>query len=114
MLAYSMTDEPKISGDNPPAKRLRRATRYQKAQERRHKQSVSDNKFYAAMFSIMSVLALLVVLVGAIMLGGGRVDASGMAGLAEPWLGSFTLLEVIGVVFVAMIAGAIYLRMRKR
>lgn len=111
MLAYSMSEntETKV-----PEKRLRRATRYQKAQARRQKQLASDSKFYAAMFSIMSVLALLVVLVGAIMLGGGSVDASGMAGLAKPWLGPFTMLEVIGVTFVAMIAGVLFLRMRKR
>ncbi len=106
-----MTDN---SETNAPEKRLRRATRYQKAQARRQKQLSSDSKFYAAMFSIMSVLALLVVLVGAIMLGGGSVDTSGMAGLAKPWLGPFTLLEVIGVSFVALIAGMVYLRMRKR
>lgn len=113
MLACSMSEN-KTSSGQISEKRLRRATRYQKAQERRQKQLASDSKFYAAMFSIMSILALLVVLVGAIMLGGGNVDASGMAGLAKPWLGPFTVLEVIGVAFVALIAGAVYLRMRKR
>jgi len=111
MLAYSMTDDPTQS---PPTKRLRRATRYQKAQERRHKQNASDSKFYAAMFSIMTVLALLVILVGAIMLGGGNVDASGMSRLAQPWIGSVTMLEAIGVAFVGAISGMVYLRMRKR
>ena len=95
-------------------KRMRRATRYQKAQERRHQHAASDNKFYAAMSSIMTILALLVVLVGALMLGGGSVDTSAMAGLAEPWLGPFTQLEVFGVIFVVLIAGIVYLRMRKR
>ena len=107
MLAYSMTD-------NLPEKRLRRATRYQKAQERRQQQVASDGKFYAVMFSIMSVLALLVVLVGALMLGGGSVDVSGMSGLAKPWLGPFTILVVIGFAFVAIIAATLFLRMRKR
>ncbi len=102
------------SSNEVPEKRLRRATRYQKAQQRRQKQVASDGKFYAAMFSLMSVLALLVVLVGALMLGGGSVDVSGMAGLATPWLGPFTILEVIGFAFVAIIAATLFLRMRKR
>ena len=48
-----MTDNNSETG----TKRLRRATRYQKAQERRHQHAASDNKFYAAMFSIMTILA---------------------------------------------------------
>lgn len=119
MLACSMTDNNSSPSNTPssshvPEKRLRRATRYQKAQDRRQKQAASDGKFYAAMFSLMSVLALLVVLVGALMLGGGSVNVSGMAGLATPWLGPFTILEVIGVAFVAIIAATLYFRMRKR
>jgi len=109
-----MTDESDHSGDNPPAKRLRRATRYQKVQQRKAEQARSDNRLYGAMFALMSVLALLAILIGAIMMNGANVDTSGMEGLAQPWLGPFTLLEVMGLVFVVIIAGMTYLRMRKR
>jgi len=106
-----MSDENKSERETP---RLRRASRYQKAQERRALQSRSDNRFYAAMFSLMGTLALFVVLIGAIMLYGGNIDVSGMDGLAEPWIAGFTKLEIIGIGFVALMAGAVYLRMRKR
>ena len=94
--------------------RIRRASRYQKQQERKAAQRAADNKLYGAMFAMMSILALLAVLIGAVMLYGGNVDASGMGNLAEPWLGSFSKLEVGGIAFVALIAVIVYLRMRKR
>ena len=94
--------------------RLRRASRYQKQQERMAAQRAADNKLYGAMFALMSILALLAILIGALMLYGGNIDVSGMSGLAQPWLGPFTKLEVGGFAFVALIAGSVYLRMRKR
>lgn len=94
--------------------RLRRASRYQKQQERRAAQRAADNKLYGAMFALMSILALLAILIGALMLYGGNIDVSGMSGLAQPWLGPFTKLEVGGFVFVSLIAGSVYWRMRKR
>ena len=94
--------------------RLRRASRYQKQQERMAAQRAADNKLYGAMFALMSILALLAILIGALMLYGGNIDVSGMSGLAQPWLGPFTKLEVGGFVFVTLIAGSVYLRMRKR
>lgn len=105
MLGYSMTDE---------TPRLRRASRYQKQQERKAAQRAADNKLYGAMFALMSVLALLAVLIGALMLYGGNVDVSGMGDLAEPWIGPLTKLEIGGFVFVLLIAAVMYLRMRKR
>ena len=105
MLGYSMTNE---------TPRMRRASRYQKQQERKAAQRAADNKLYGAMFALMSILALFAVLIGALMLYGGNVDVSGMGDLAEPWLGPLTKLEVGGFVFVALLAAILYLRMRKR
>ena len=111
MLRRSMKDEKPTMNEKP---RLRRASRYQKQQERRAAQRAADNKLYGAMFALMSILALLAVLIGALMLYGGTVDVSGMGDLAEPWLGPFTKLEIGGFVFVALVAGVMFLRMRKR
>ncbi|MDB2437513.1 hypothetical protein N9W89_02245 [Hellea sp.] len=94
--------------------RLRRASRYQKQQERMAAQRAADNKLYGAMFAMMSILALLAVLIGALMLYGGNVDVSGMGDLAQPWLGPLTKLEVGGFVFVGLIAVVLYMRMRKK
>lgn len=93
--------------------RIRRASRYQKQQERKAAQRAADNKLYGAMFALMSVLALLAVMIGALMLYGGNVDVSGMGDLAEPWIGPLTKLEAGGFVFVLLIAAVVYLRMRK-
>ena len=105
MLSRSMTDE---------TPRARRTSRYQKQQERKAAQRAADNKLYGAMFAMMSILALLAVLIGALMLYGGNVDVSGIGDLAQPWLGPLTKLEVGGFIFVALIAGIVYIRMRKR
>ena len=94
--------------------RMRRASRYQKQQERKAAQRAADNKLYGAIFALMSILALLAVMIGALMLYGGNVDVSGMGDLAQPWLGPLTKLEVGGFVFVALIAAIVYVRMRKR
>ena len=94
--------------------RARRTSRYQKQQERKAAQRAADNKLYGAMFAMMSILALLAVLIGALMLYGGNVDVSGIGDLAQPWLGPLTKLEVGGFIFVALIAGIVYIRMRKR
>jgi hypothetical protein len=105
MVGYSMTNE---------TPRVRRTSRYQKQEERKAAQRAADNKLYGAMFAMMSIFALLAVLIGALMLNGANVDVSGMSGLAQPWLGPLTKLEVGGIVFVALIALLVYLRMRKR
>lgn len=105
MIGCSMTDE---------TPRLRRASRYQKQQERKAAQRASDNKLYGAMFAMMSIFALLAVLIGALMLYGGNVDVSGMGDLAQPWIGPFTKLEVGGFAFVGLIAAVVYFRMRKK
>lgn len=105
MLSYSMTNE---------TPRIRRASRYQKQQERKAAQRAADNKLYGAMFALMSILALFAILIGALMLYGGNVDVSGMGDLAEPWLGPLTKLEIGGFVFVGIIAAILYFRMRKK
>ena len=109
-----MSSETENSSEGGAPKRLRRAKRYQRAQERKAAQARADNRLYGAMFALMSIVALLAILIGAVMVNGGSVDASGMANMAAPWLGPFSQLEVIGLVFVALIAGITYLRMRKR
>ncbi|MEP3891757.1 MAG: hypothetical protein ABJN69_14965 [Hellea sp.] len=106
-----MTDEAPDTKETP---RLRRASRYQKQQDRIAAQRAADNKLYGAMFALMSILALLAILIGALMLYGGNIDVSGMDDLAKPWLGPLSKLEVGGFVFVALIAGWLYMRMRKR
>ncbi len=109
-----MSLEKENSAERSSPKRLRRATRYQRAQERKAVQSRADNRLYGAMFGLMSVVALIAILIGVVVVNGASVDTSGMANIAAPWLGPFSQLELIGLVFVALIAAITYLRMRKR
>ena len=94
--------------------RMRRASRYQKVQNRRAQQNSSDAKFYAGMFTVVGVLALLAILMGAIMINGAPGDFSAMRSWTEPWIFGVTKLEAAGVGFVAFIALAVFLRMRTR
>ena len=113
-----MIDETPADDKNNDAvaepRRLRRATRYQRVQERKAAQSRSDNRLYGAMFSLMSIVTLLAILIGAIMMNGAAVNVSGLSGLTAPWLGPFSKLELIGIGIVALIAVGVYMRMRKR
>jgi len=97
-----------------PEKRIRRASRYQRVQARKAAQRSSDNKFYNAMFSLMGVLALLAVLLGAIMINGIPEGVDGMSSWTTPWVFGWTKLEVAGVAFVGLIALAVGFRMRRK
>ena len=96
----------------PPQKRMRRASRYQRVQERKAAQRASDQRFYNAMFALMGVLALLAVLLGAIVMNGVPQGVGGMQGWTTPWLFGFTKMEVAGFGFVAFIALAVGLRLK--
>ena len=98
----------------PRQRRVRRASRYQRVQERKAQQQASDQRFYNAMFSLMGVLALFAVLLGAIMINGVPNGVAGMQGWTTPWIMGFTKLEIAGFAFVAFIALAVGLRMRRK
>jgi len=100
--------------DAPRPKRARRASRYQRVQERKAAQRASDQRFYNAMFTLMGVLALFAVLLGAIMMNGMPSGVSGLSGWTTPWIFGFSKFEVAGFAFVAFIALAVGLRLRGR
>jgi len=95
-------------------RRVRRASRYQRVQERKAMQRASDQRFYNAMFALVGVLALFAVLLGAIMMNGVPSGVEGMQGWTSPWLLGFTKLEIAGFAFVGFIALAVGLRFRKK
>ncbi len=97
-----------------PKKRLRRASRYQRVQERKAIQRASDQRFYNGMFMLMGVFALLAILLGAIMMNGVPEGVGSMKGWTSPWLFGASKLEVSGFAFVGFIALAVGLRMRAR
>ncbi len=93
-------------------KRTRRASRYQRVQNRKAAQRASDQRFYNAMFALMGVLALFAVLLGAIVMNGVPGGVGAMQGWTTPWLFGFSKMEVSGFAFVGFIALAVGLRMR--
>ena len=109
-----MTNSPENPTPQPYKRRERRVSRYQRIQERRAAKKASDNRFYTGMFALMGLLALFVVLMGAIMINGVPNMGEGMRDWTVPWMFGWTKLEVAGVAFVGVIALATYLRMRKR
>lgn len=109
-----MSDTEPTENAAPRQKRIRRASRYQRVQERKAAQRASDQRFYNAMFALMGVLALLAVLLGAIMLNGVPQGVSGLQGWTTPWLLGFTKMEVAGFGFVVFIALTVGLRLRKK
>lgn len=108
------TDPQEVSAERPRQSRVRRASRYQRVQSRKAAQQKSDQRFYNAMFSLMGVLALFAVLLGAIMLNGVPEGVAGMEGWTSPWLFGFSKFECAGFAFVGFIALAVGLRLRGR
>lgn len=109
-----MSDANKPDTEAPNQQRLRRASRYQRVQARKAVQRATDQRFYNAMFSLVGVLALFAVLLGAIMMNGVPQGVEGMQGWTSPWVFGFSKLEIAGFGFVALIAMAVGLRLRSK
>ena len=106
---------PEPSAPEPPRqRRVRRASRYQRVQQRKAQQRASDQRFYNAMFSLMGVVALFAILLGAIMINGVPGGVTGMQGWTRPWFLGFTKLEIAGFAFVGFIALAVGLRLKRK
>lgn len=107
-----MSDTEPTKDSQTGQKRLRRASRYQRAQQRKAAQRASDQRFYNAMFTLMGVLALLAILLGAILMNGVPAGVGGLQGWTTPWLLGFSKMEVAGFGFVAFIALTVGLRLK--
>jgi len=107
-----MSENEPFEEPRPPQKRVRRASRYQRVQARKAAQKASDQRFYNAMFTLMGVLALFAVLLGAIVMNGVPNGVAGMRGWTTPWVFGFSKMEVGGFAFVGVIALAVGLRFR--
>jgi len=96
--------------DHVSQRRFRRSNR---VKDMRKKQARADDNFFRAVFSLAGVAtAFVFILIWAAMSGGGGLVA--LAPLSEPWIGPFSMLEVIGFGVIAFLA-AIYLwRIRRR
>lgn len=91
----------------------RRFRRSHRAAQRRRAAERADSRFFRAVFSIAGVGAALAVGLAVFAMNGGG-DVSGLTGLAEPWIGGFSRLEVFGIVFILCLGALFFWRVRKR
>ena len=101
------------NGDKYVPRKDRRPSRYVKAQQRRAAAKANDNRFYAAIFTLISVVVLFSLSISAVMVNGGSVDTSGMTGWATPWVLGMSKLEVIGLGLVGIVAVIMWRKMKK-
>ncbi|MBC6402030.1 MAG: hypothetical protein GDA39_05045 [Hyphomonadaceae bacterium] len=92
----------------------RRFRRYHRQAERRRKQERRDSRFMAAVFSLAGITAAIAIGVAVFGMQGGRMDTGALADLTRPWLGSLSKFEVLGLVFIALVGGLYFWRIRKR
>lgn len=91
-----------------------RFKRYHKATERRRAAERQDSQFFRAVFSLAGVAGALAIGLAVFGMTGGNFDPATMEGLLEPWLGSLSRLQVGGIVFVLLVGGLYFWRVRKR
>jgi hypothetical protein len=106
-----MTTDPTEHSDSP---RMRRSSRYARAQQRRAAQKAADNKFYGGMFALIGVVVMAALLIAALAINGRQVDVSGLESWTRPWLLGMSKLEVGAFVLAAIMATVIYSRMRRK
>lgn len=108
-----MTTDPQSPDTEKPSSQDRRFRRYKRAELRRRKAERADTVFYRAVFSIAGVGAALAIGLAVMVMNGG-VDMSAMGNLAEPWIGSMSRLDALGIGFILMLAALYFWRVRKR
>jgi hypothetical protein len=101
---------PEPRGDSVSDRRFRR---YHKAAARRRAEAKSDDAFFKAVFSLMGVAtAFVFILIYAALNGGGGLIS--LAPLSEPWIGSFSKLEIIGFGVIGLLAAVYLWRIRRK
>jgi len=113
------TENDKTSKPDPLAEKAyvarkdRRPSRYVKAQQRREAAKAKDNRFYGAIFSLVTIVVLFSLLISAVMVSGGGLAVGGLSAWAEPWVFGASKLEIVGLFFVGLVALIMWRRMKK-
>ena len=112
IISYGLFMNP----DDPstPHVSRQRFKRYHRAAERRRAAERQDSQFFRAVFSLAGVAGALAIGLAVFGMTGGNFDPSTMERLLEPWIGSLSRLQVGGLVFVIIIGGLYFWRIRKR
>ncbi|NNE56917.1 MAG: hypothetical protein HKN36_02315 [Hellea sp.] len=106
-----MTPDPENSKPGTGRHRFRR---YHKAQARRRKAELEQDRFSRAVFSVAGVAAAIAIGLGVLATQGPTIDKEAAANLTDPWIGPASRMEVFGLGFIAIIAVLFLWRIRKR
>lgn len=106
--ALSASHRPK--SERPSSRIFRRSRR---ANRRRQQAAKDDANFFRAVFSLAGVAtAFVFILIYLASSGGGGLI--GLAALSQPSIGPFSVLEIGGFGFIAVLAIIYWMRIRKR
>lgn len=108
-----MTEKSENAASKPKLRKERRPSRYAAAQERRNAAKARDNRFYAAIFSLVTVVVLFALVIAAVMVNGASIDTRGLGDVAAPWVLGLSKLEVGGLGIVALIGVGMWRKITK-
>lgn len=105
-----------MSSDNQNKDRVseRRFRRYHRSLERRRAAERQDSQFFRAVFSLAGVAGALAIGLAVFGMTGGNFDPAAMDLWLQPWIGPFSRLQAIGLLFIASVGGLYFWRIRKR
>ena len=92
----------------------RRFRRYHRQAARRRKQAREDTRFFQAVFSLAGVAAAIAIGIAVFGITGGGVNAGALNDLTRPWIGPMSKFEFFGLVFIVVLGGIYFWRIRKR
>lgn len=95
-----------------PSNRIFRRSR--RAEMRRRQAAKDDANFFRAVFSIAGVATAFVFILIYLASSGGGGGLIGLASLSHPSIGPFSILEIGGFGFIAVLAIIYWMRIRKR
>ncbi len=113
-LLYAVRMDEQTKNKRADSVSERRFRRYHRSAERRRAAERQDSQFFRAIFSLAGVAAAFAIGLAVWGMTGGGFDVNSMDGLLQPWIGPLSKLEAIGILFVVMIGGLYFWRIRRR
>jgi|GEM_PF-2198642 len=99
------------TGERPSQRIFRRSRR---AEMRRRQAAKEDANFFRAVFSLAGVATAFVFVLIYLASSGGGGGLVGLAALSQPTIGPFSVLEIGGFGFIAVLAVIYWMRIKKR
>lgn len=117
MTDENETEDTRLDDDGYSQRRFRR---YQRAQERRYKDNKAEARFSRIMFSMTTIsvgMAIGLAFMGymvAVGRNGVKMDAVAVSRWSDPWIGSFSRLEVYSMGLLALVLLYFFWRARRK